>query len=156
VPAQELLDDLLEVVGRSGLDLGGDPQPETVDRIQRFDSDERYDWFLRWVAIDEAAWALGNEDAFMTFPYEDGTQALVLWPHAAFARRWADENDAKELETYRLPWPRLLEELATAKNEGERVAVFPGPDEHSTVLDPDDLKADLEEARRLEEAENDG
>ena len=153
MPAHELRDDLLEAVGRSGKDMGGNPLPEDVDRLHSKDSDERYDWFLQWVAIDEAAWALGNEESFMTFPYDDGTKALVLWPHAVFARRWADENDAKELETYRLPWPKLLKELEIAKDANETVAVFPGPDEHSTVLEPDDLRADLEEARRREEAE---
>ena len=150
LPAQELLDDLLEVLGRAGKDPTAQPQADDVQRVAGLSADDRYDWFVRWVAVDEAAWALGDESAFMTFPYDDGDSALVLFPHAAFAQRWASEHGSDH-ETYRLPWERLLKELAQAEEQGEQVAVFPGDDERSTVVPPAQLRRDLEEARRAEE-----
>ena len=150
LPAQELLDDLLEALGRAGRDPA-QPDMEDVDRVLNLDVAERYEWFLAWVAVDEAAWALGDESAFMTFPYDDGTSALVLFPHAAFAQRFAKERGGT-LEAYRLPWSRLLEELTRAEEMGERVAVFPGADDRSTVLEPAELREDLEQARREEQA----
>ena len=146
IAAQHLLGNLLEAIERAGRQVDGYWQPEDVEGVQRLDTAERYEWFLKWVAADEAAWALGDDTSFMTFPYEDG-QGLVLWPHAAFARRWAKENDVTDLELHRLPWPRLLSELEIADEAGELVAVFPGADERSTVLYPDDLRAQLEGAR---------
>ncbi len=150
LPAQELLDDLLEALGRAGKDPTAQPQPDDVRRVMGLSADERYDWFLQWVAVDEAAWALGDESAFMTFPYDGGDSALVLFPHAAFAQRWASEHGSDH-ETYRLPWERLLSELARADEHGEQVAVFPGDDERSTVVPPVQLRGDLEDARRAQD-----
>ena len=150
VPAQELLDDLLEALGRAGRDPSH-PDMADLDRILELDVAERYEWFLSWVAVDDAAWALGDESALMTFPYEDGTSALVLFPHAAFAQRFAKER-GDELEAYRLPWPHLLHELARAGEMDELVAVFPGADDHATVVEPARLREDLEQARREEQA----
>ena len=144
-PAEEVLGDVMERLGRSGRDPYA-PSEEDADRIWNADSEARADWFVRRVAADDGAWGIGDEEGLLTFTSDDGQIVWMLWPHAVFARRFADEEGI-EHELQRLAWDHLMNELDRAAERGEVVAVFPTPGHDVASEDPQELRRKLKEAQ---------
>ena len=96
------------------------------------------DWEEAWGLQDEHGWVVGKE-----------TDALPLWPHAAFAATCA-----------RGPWEGavpgavaiddlLLDLLPLLADDGLRVAVFPTPDDPGLLLTPSETGERLEHELRI-------
>ena len=98
------------------------------------------DWEEAWGLKDSAGWIVSRE-----------TEALPLWPHAAFAEtcaRGAWESTAPAA----IPVGELLEDLLPLLEEdGFSVAVFPAPDDPGIVMPSGELRERLEKELELGE-----
>jgi hypothetical protein len=104
---------------------------------------ERYSYFIQ-LAVDSAEiWGLKNDEGWV-LAGDDERDALPLWPHADFAAACA----LGDWETA-VPQPIALDELLAdlipiLQEDSISVAVFPGPDGDSAVVEPEDLRRDVE------------
>jgi hypothetical protein len=96
--------------------------------------------FFQLVADWEEAWGLRDEEGWVV---AKETDALPLWPHAAFAEACARgpwEGTAPES----IPLEDFLEELLPLLAEdGLLVAVFPAPGDPGLVMSPGEVKERL-------------
>jgi hypothetical protein len=145
-PAGEVLADVAERLGRGGRDPDA-PSDAEVDRVYALDADDRYEWFVVRCAARGAGWAIGDEESLVSTESDDGRSVLLLWPDAAFAQRFRDENGI-EHDLQRLPWDHLLSELGRAADAGELAGVFASDDDEYATVEPDALREQLERARR--------
>ncbi len=104
---------------------------------------ERYGYFVQLAVDSGETWGLKNDEGWVLAGDEE-RDALPLWPHPDFAAACALGDWAKAV-----PQPIALDELLAdlipiLEEDGISVAVFPGPDGDSAVVDPKDLRHDLE------------
>lgn len=104
---------------------------------------ERYVYFIQLAVDTEEAWGLRNPDGWVLAGDEE-RDAFPVWPHPDFAAACAlaDWEGAK-------PEPiglaELIEDLLPILEEdGLALAVFPDPDGDSAVVEPENLRRDLE------------
>ena len=104
---------------------------------------DRYGYFVQLTVDSEEAWGLRNPDGWVLAGDEE-RDAFPIWPHPDFATACA----IGEWEGA-TPEPIGLDELFEGllpllEEDGMALAVFPSPDGDSAVVEPDDLRRDLE------------
>lgn len=96
------------------------------------------DWEEAWGLKDSAGWIVSRE-----------TDALPLWPHAAFAEACA-RGTWESTVPAAISIDELREELvAFLEQDGLQVAVFPTPDDPGIVMPPGELRQRLEKELEL-------
>lgn len=104
---------------------------------------ERYGYFIQLAVDSGEIWGLKNDEGWVLAGDEE-RDALPLWPHTDFAAACALGDWATAV-----PQPIALDELLAdlipiLKEDGISVAVFPAADGDSAVVEPEDLRRDLE------------
>lgn len=123
------------------------------DMVLALSARERYGYFIQ-IAVDSAEiWGLKNEEGWV-LAGDEARDALPLWPHADFAAACALGDWEKAV-----PQPIALDELLAdlipiLEEDGISVAVFPAADGDSAVVEPEDLRRDLEAEIELGAAEH--
>ncbi len=96
------------------------------------------DWEEAWGLKDSAGWIVARE-----------TNALPLWPHAAFAEVCA-RGAWKGATAEAIPLGELLDDLLPLLEEdGLAIAVFPALDDPGMVMPPGEIRERLEEELEL-------
>jgi len=120
-------------------------EEEEVRRLLSLPPEDRAVSFFQLVADWEEAWGLRDADGWIV---AQETDALPLWPHAAFAEACARgpwEGAAPEP----VALDDLLEDLLPLLQEdGLRIAVFPSSEDPGLLLAPGEVRERLE--RELE------
>lgn len=123
-------------------------EEEEVRQILALPAADRAVTFFQLVADWEEAWGLKDAAGWIVARESD---ALPLWPHAAFAEacaRGAWEGAAPEA----IPLRELLDDLLPLLAEdGLAVAVFPAPEEAGIVMPPGEVRERLERELELGE-----
>jgi hypothetical protein len=115
------------------------------------DGPTRYAHFVKQVADSEQVWGLRTEEGWVSVGDDDGNSMLPVWPHPDYAAACAvDEWDDAQPSAIDLDdW--LDEWLVNLDDEGDQVAVFPTPQGRGVVVEPAQLRSDIEvELSRLE------
>ena len=112
---------------------------------------ERYGYFIQLAVDCGEIWGLKNDEGWVLAGDEE-RDALPLWPHPGFAAACAVGDWAKAV-----PQPITLDELLAdlipiLEEDGIAVAVFPGPDGDSAVVEAKDLRGDIESEIELGDA----
>jgi len=120
---------------------------------------ERYVYFIQLAVDSEELWGLRNSDGWVLagegLP-EGGRDAFPLWPHADFAAACA-VADWEGAEPAPIGLAELLEDLLPILEEdGLALAVFPDVEGDSAVVEPDDLRRDLQAEIELGQPEGAG
>jgi len=120
-------------------------EEEEVRRLLALPPEDRAVSFFQLAADWEEAWGLRDADGWIV---AQETDALPLWPHAAFAEACARgpwEGAAPEP----VALDDLLEDLLPLLQEdGLRIAIFPSPEDPGLLLAPEEVRERLE--RELE------
>lgn len=118
---------------------------EETARLLALPAADRAAQFFQLLADWEEAWALRDEDGWVV---SKTTDALPLWPHAAFATACA-RGPWEGAEPAPVSLDDLLEDLLPLLAEdGLRMAVFPSPDDPGLLLVPAEVQEWVE--RELE------
>lgn len=113
---------------------------------------ERYSLFLQLAVDWEAAWGLRSPDGWVLSSGEDGRDIFPLWPHPGFAEACA-HGSWEGTEPAEIPLDELLDDLIPIlKEDGIRIAVFLSPDGEGILIDPDELRQDLDAEMELGES----
>lgn len=120
-------------------------EEEEVGRLLALPAADRAAQFFQLLADWEEAWALRDADGWVV---SKRTDALPLWPHAAFATACAQgpwEGAAPESVSL----DDLMEDLLPLLEEdGLKVAVFPSSEDSGLLLAPSEVRERIE--RELE------
>lgn len=123
-------------------------EDEEVQQLLALPAAERAVTFFQLVADWEEAWGLKDATGLIV---TRETNAMPLWPHAAFAEacaRGAWEDTTPEP----ISIAELLEDLLPLLEEdGIDVSVFPAPSDAGTVMPPGELRERLERELELGE-----
>jgi hypothetical protein len=118
---------------------------DEVQRLLALSAEDRATAFFQLVADWEEAWGLVDDQGWIV---ARDTDALPLWPHAAFAEACA-QGRWEGARPEAIPLEDLLDELLPLlEGDGLRAAVFPTPDDPGLPLPPVELRERLE--RELE------
>ena len=117
-----------------------------LENILGLSCEERYDYFLSLVTEEKEIWILVNSDnQFLKILAEDdGFEYLPVWPQSEFAVDYC--KNSPELSPKNISLPEFLEKWVPGlKKDGLEVGVFPGSDKNLWVMEPSELKNDIQE-----------
>lgn len=124
---------------------------EEIAAVLKADGPTRYSHFIGQVADWEAVWGLRSPDGWVSASDETGTPMFPVWPHEPYARlmavdAWAQAAPAPiEIHEWVGKW------LPGFAKDRMKVAVFPTPGSKMVIVDPLQLRSDIEaELDRIE------
>lgn len=118
----------------------------SIDPSQ-LDCESRYDYFLTSIGEEREVWILINdENQFLKiFSEEDDLEYLPVWPKEEDAKNYL-ETAEEQLTPKSIALPEFLNRwISGLQNDGIDVGVFPGPDKSVWVIDPSELKSDIQD-----------
>ncbi len=121
-----------------------DEQPLDVSQL---DCESRYDYFLSVVEDAREIWILINdENQFLKiFSEEEEFEYLPVWPTEDLAKAYSDAGD-EALTPKSISLPEFLNKwVAGLQNDGLEVGVFPGTDQSVWIMEPAELKSDIQD-----------
>jgi len=111
------------------------------------DCESRYDFFLSLVGEEREIWILINDDNqfLKIFSEEEDFEYLPVWPTAELAKQYLEES-GEPLTPKSIALPEFLNRWVSGlQNDGLDVGVFPGTDKSVWVIDPAELKSDIQD-----------
>ena len=119
----------------------------SFEEIEKLDCEGRYDIFLSMVAQERDVWVLINEkNEFLKIHSEDhNIEYLPIWPHSDFTQHHIKSSSEKltpkcvTVPAFFTKWVPGLE------GDGLKVCVFPNSDAEVWIMEPSELKSDLQE-----------
>lgn len=111
------------------------------------DCESRYDYFLSMVGEEREIWILINDDNqfLKIFSEEEDFEYLPVWPTSETAKDYAEAN-GETLAPKSIALPEFLNRwISGLQNDGLEVGVFPGTDKSVWVIEPAELKSDIQD-----------
>ena len=119
----------------------------SFEDIEKMDCESRYEIFLSLVADEREIWVLINsENEFLKIHTEDeNIEYLPVWPHPDFADSYA-QNSNEKLTAKSIAAPEFFARWVPGLERDQlKVGVFPIKDGDVWILDPQELKSDLQD-----------
>jgi len=119
---------------------------DELNEILSLNCEERYDYFLSKVGEDKEIWILVNEDNqfLKIYAEDDSYEYLPVWPESDFAVAYC--KDTKELSPKCITLPEFFKKWVSGlKKDRVEIGVFPGLDNDLWVMEPAELKNDLQD-----------
>lgn len=118
--------------------------PKQLENVFALSSNERYKHFIIKVCDWEELWILeSKEEKFLTVHLEPDIQYIPVWPHPEYAIAYAE--DSEEYVPTRLAIDIFIERwIPGLHKDNIQVGVLPNLETTVWIIDPLDLKADLE------------
>lgn len=115
--------------------------------FQTLSSEERYDLFLSMVAEEREIWILlnGNEEFLKIYSQDHDIEYLPVWPSADSTEAYNNDTTEK-LCPKSISLPHFLAKwVAGLKNDNLKVGVFPNAGEEVWIMEPEELKSDIQD-----------
>ena len=122
------------------------------NEILRKKPENRYKYFVKRAYAEEEVFGLFDDEGWLMLEQDD-KDAILLFPDIEFAEYFRKEAGFDDFRVEILDLVELMEWLDDFKKDGLLVAVFPTPDLQSVVIQPETLKADIQELLNREEGE---
>ncbi|MDT0016507.1 DUF2750 domain-containing protein [Listeria swaminathanii] len=118
--------------------------PKEIEVMVNKSAKDRYIYFVKRVADQEAAWILKDKEGFVTTSDTEASLALPIWPFKEYASK-LKENEWKDLELKKISFKQLSKEiLPNLSKDSVNVAVFMVPNTNEVVtVSADRLLDDL-------------
>lgn len=103
-----------------------------AESVVRLSGPERYEYFVKWVAESEVAWALW-QDGWALMADEAGNEGLPVWP----ALRFASESRIGDFDGYsarEISLDELRSLASSLEKERRGFAVFPTPNSRAPII----------------------
>ncbi|GLQ32725.1 DUF2750 domain-containing protein [Litoribrevibacter albus] len=121
-----------------------DEQPLDANQL---DCESRYDYFLTVVGEEREIWILINDDNqfLKIFSEEEDFEYLPVWPTSDLAKDYL-EASGENLTPKSISLPEFLNRWVSGlQNDGLEVGVFPGADKSVWIIEPSELKSDIQD-----------
>ncbi len=121
---------------------------EHFDRVLAFNDDQRYAYFVAHACDDRAVYGLADgEDDWLVWGDAGGERDVFpVWPHPRLALALA-EGELDGFAPAGTDLDEFLRFLDDLQADGVLVGVMPYPDGSQLIVEPEDLKRDLEDFR---------
>lgn len=119
--------------------------PKQLENVFSMSSKERYEHFLIKVCDWEEVWVLSNTtENLLTICPDGGVEYLPVWPHDEYAKAFSklsySEYSPSKIDIYDFVQKHLFE---LDKNQ-LKIGVLPNLDTTVWIIEPSDLRLDLE------------
>ncbi len=119
----------------------------SFEEIIKLSCEERYEIFLGMVAEERDVWILVNEDKqfLKIYSEEDDSEFIPVWPHSDFTNVYS-KGAAEKLTPRCISVAEFFARWVPGlENDGLRIGVFPNSGSDVWVMEPSELKSDLQE-----------
>ncbi len=119
----------------------------SFEEIEKLDCESRYEIFLQMVAEEREVWVLINEkNEFLTIHSEDhDIEYLPVWPHSDFTKHHSTSSNEK-LTAKCIAVPEFFAKwIPGLEGDGLQVGVFPSYKSDVWIMEPLEVKSDLQE-----------
>lgn len=119
---------------------------DQIKEILSLGCEERYDYFLSKVGEDKEIWILVNEENqfLKIYAEDDSFEYLPVWPGLNFAVEYS--KDSQDLSPKSISLPEFFKKWVPGlKKDGVDIGVFPGLEDELWVMEPSELKNDLQD-----------
>lgn len=120
----------------------------SIEQVLELDSEERYEFFLECVAETRDIWILvSNDQQFLKIHLEeDDLEYLPVWPSTEMAQLYCNGLQEK-LKPMSITVPTFFSKwVAGLQGDDIKVGTIPKEGADVWVVEPSELKADLQEA----------
>jgi hypothetical protein len=123
----------------------------SFEEIENLDCESRYEIFLQMVAEERDVWILINEKSeFLTIHSEDHEiEYLPVWPHSDFTKHHSTSTSTSASEKLTAKCVSIPEFFAKwisgLEGDGLQVGVFPTSASEVWIMEPSEVKSDLQE-----------
>ncbi|MFL0800251.1 MAG: DUF2750 domain-containing protein [Agarilytica sp.] len=120
----------------------------SFEDIVKLGCEERYEIFLDMVAEERDIWILVNEDKqfLKIYAEDDDSEFLPVWPHSDFTSVYS-KGSPEKLTPKCVSVPEFFTKWVPGLEGDElKVGVFPNSGIDVWVMEPSELKSDLQEA----------
>lgn len=120
------------------------PSVEEIKAVSVLAGDKRYEYTIKKVADFEELWSLADNEGWCLIKNSEDNECVPVWPAEAFAQEYCTEEWANycpksiELAAWLSQWTPGMD------RDGRKVAVFPVRGGRAVVVEPCNLKDDLE------------
>mgnify|MGYP000078831389 FL=1 len=119
---------------------------DQLKEILNLGCEERYDYFLSKVGEDKEIWILVNGDNqfLKIYAEDDSFEYLPVWPELDFATEYS--KDTQDLSPKSISLPEFFKKwIPGLKKDGVDIGVFPGLEDELWVMEPSELKNDIQD-----------
>jgi len=119
---------------------------DQLTEILNLGCEERYDYFLSKVGEDKEIWILVNKESqfLKIFAEDDSFEYLPVWPELDFATEYS--KDTQDLSPKSISLPEFFKKWVPGlKKDSVDIGVFPGLEDELWVMEPSELKNDLQD-----------
>ena len=119
---------------------------DQLKEILSMGCEERYDYFLSKVGEDKEIWILVNENNqfLKIYAEDDSFEYLPVWPELEFAIEYS--KDTQDLSPKSISLPEFFKKWVPGlKKDGVDIGVFPGSEDELWVMEPSELKNDIQD-----------
>ena len=118
--------------------------PKQLESVFGLSSEDRYSHFLSKVCDWGELWALEDpSQQFLIINPEPDLKYIPVWPHSEYAAAYGKEYEI--YKPFKIELSRFMENwLPGLDADGVKVGVLPNLDTTVWIMEPMDLKADLE------------
>ncbi len=118
-----------------------------LEDVMKLSCEDRYDFFLSLVGEEREIWILINEEKqfLKIHSEEEGFEYLPVWPSSEFAEDYCEQaNDGLSPKSIGLP-EFFKKWVPGLQGDNLEVGVFPGADATVWIMEPAELKEDLQD-----------
>jgi len=119
----------------------------SFDEVEKLNCEDRYDMFLSIVAEERDVWVLVNENMeFLKIHSEEyDIEYLPVWPHPDFSQYYSNSASEK-LSPKCVSVPEFFAKwIPGLEGDGLKVGVFPNTGADIWIMEPSEVKNDLQE-----------
>ena len=117
---------------------------QDIARLFKKPGEKRYDYFIKQAAETEEVFGLADDEGWGLLGDDSDADILPLFPAAEFAEAFRLAADFTEYRVEALDINELVEWLEDMEKDGLLIAVFPNPELNGAVVEPKQLRADLQ------------
>ena len=117
---------------------------EDIVKLFKKPGEKRYDYFIKKVAENEEVYGLADDEGWALLGDDSDADILPLFPAAELAEAFRQAAGFDEYAVEAVDVNEMMLWLDEMEKDDLLVAVFPNPELNGAVMEPKQLKADLQ------------
>ncbi|MCY7328296.1 MAG: DUF2750 domain-containing protein [Saprospiraceae bacterium] len=118
-------------------------KPSEIANLFKKPGEQRYAYFLAMVAETKQVFGLSDAEGWALLGDDNDVDILPLFPNALLAEAFRKAARYEAYQVEKIEWEDLLEWLEEMEPNGMMVAILPNPRLEGAIVEPLQLKEDL-------------
>ncbi len=119
-------------------------KPSEIANLFKQPGEKRYAYFLETVAGSRQVFGLSDEEGWALLGDDNDQDILPLFPSALLAETFRKSVGYEGFQVEKVDWEELMDWLEDMETEGMMVAILPNSRLEGAILEPLQLKNDLQ------------